>query len=496
MTLKFGTDGVRGVANSELTPELVLALGRAAARVVGGRRWVVGRDTRRSGPMLQAALAAGLTAEGVTVVDLGVLPTPAVAWSSATDRVPAAMISASHNPFSDNGVKLFVAGGRKLGDDLEERLEAELAALAGGPAPVSAPVEQGDVGPSAEGRIVIADPSVERRRLHVEAPTAGQMTGPPVGDQVGELVEDHAAAARYVEHLERVPLEGRRLDGLRVVVDCANGAAYETAPRVLQALGCDVTVLHARPDGTNINAGCGSTYPGDLQRAVPQRRAHLGLAFDGDADRVIAVDADGHLVDGDQLIGLLAIDRKQRGLLAEDTVVVTIMSNLGFRLGMERRGIRVIETQVGDRNVLEALEHGHWSLGGEQSGHIIFRDLATTGDGLLTGLQVLDAMARTGKSLGDLANLAMTRLPQVIVNVKVAERHPDLLEALAPHITAAEADLGGDGRVVVRASGTEPVVRVMVEAATREAAVGIADRLAEAVSKVNKAGVEAETASE
>ena len=486
MTLKFGTDGVRGVANSELTPDLVLALGRAAARVVGGRRWLIGRDTRRSGPMLQAALAAGLAAEGVTVVDIGVAPTPGVAWSSAADHVPAAMISASHNPFSDNGIKLFAAGGRKLSDDLEERLETELVTLTGSTTPASEPAESAPDASATEDRIVIVDPSVDRQRLHVEAQTAGQMTGPPVGAQVGELTHDTGAVDRYVEYLERTPLEGRRLDGLRVVVDCANGAAYETAPRVLQSLGCDVTVLHARPDGTNINAACGSTYPGDLQRAVPQRRAHLGLAFDGDADRVIAVDADGHLVDGDQLIGLLAIDRKQRGQLNEDTVVVTIMSNLGFRLGMERRGIRVIETQVGDRNVLEALEHGHWSLGGEQSGHIIFRDLATTGDGLLTGLQVLDAMARTGKSLGDLANLAMTRLPQVMVNVKVAERRPDLLDALAPFIAGAEADLGGDGRVVVRASGTEPVVRVMVEASTREVAVGVADRLAEAVSKVNK----------
>lgn len=489
MTLKFGTDGVRGEANSDLTPELVLALGRAAARVVGGRRWLVGRDTRCSGPLLQAALSAGLAAEGVAVLDLGVIPTPGVAWTSAKRGVPAAMLSASHNPFGDNGIKLFVAGGRKLSDELEERLEAELSDLLGtGEVPASAPAPPAaEASTTTPGVVTIVDSSVdEQPRLRVEAPTAGEVAGPPTGAHIGRLTSDPEAVERYVTYLERDVLDGRRLDGLRVVVDCANGAAYQSAPRVLQTLGCDVTLLHASPDGLNINAGCGSTYPADLQRAVPQHRAHAGLAFDGDADRVIAVDGDGHLVDGDQLIALLAIDRKQRGQLPNDTVVVTIMSNLGFRLGMERRGIRVVETQVGDRNVLEAMEHGHWSLGGEQSGHIIFRDLATTGDGLLTGLQVLDAIARTGKTLADLANLAMTRLPQVMVNVKVAQRRPDLLEALAPHIAAAEADLGGDGRVVVRASGTEPVVRVMVEASTRDNAVGIADRLAEAVSTVNR----------
>lgn len=485
MTLKFGTDGVRGVANSELTPELVLALGRAAARVMGGRRWLVGRDTRRSGPLLQAALSAGLASEGARVIDLGVIPTPGVAWMSAAESVPAAMISASHNPFGDNGIKLFASGGRKLSDDAEERLEAELAALADADVPTgTGPVE---ATATSDGRVVISEPSPERHAVHVEAQTAGEMAGPPEGARVGSITDDPGAIARYTEHLERSVLDGRRLDGLRVVVDCANGAASATAPRVLRTLGCDLTVLHAEPDGLNINDGCGSTHPADLQREVPRRRAHLGLAFDGDADRVIAVDAEGHLVDGDQLIALLAIDHKQRGELADDTVVVTIMSNLGFRLGMERRGIRVVETQVGDRNVLEALEQGRWSLGGEQSGHIIFRRIATTGDGLLTGLQVLDAMARTGRSLAELANLAMTRLPQVMVNVRVAERRPDLVERLAAPIAEAEAQLAGDGRVVVRVSGTEPVVRVMVEAGSREAAVGIADRLAEAVGRVSRA---------
>lgn len=464
MTLKFGTDGVRGVANTELTPELVLALGRAAARVVGGKRWLVGRDTRRSGPMLQAALTAGLAAEGATVVDVGVLPTPAVAWLSLADGVPAAVLSASHNPFGDNGVKCFAPGGTKLSDELEARLEAELSRLGG---------EHAEPGATTE-------PS-----LRVGALTAEEIAGPPSGAYVGDLSQAADAAERYVQHVHHDVSEGQRLDGMRVVVDCANGAASEVAPRVLRQLGCDLTVLHAQPDGLNINAGCGSTHPADLQRTVTRQRAQIGLAFDGDADRVIAVDAEGALVDGDQLIAICAIDRKQRGQLADDTVVVTVMSNLGFRLGMERRGIRVVETQVGDRHVLTALEQGGWSLGGEQSGHIIFRDLATTGDGLITSLQVLDVMARTGRSLADLAQGAMTRLPQVLLNVKVPDRHPDLVDALSPHIEQAQAELDGDGRVVVRASGTEPVVRVMVEAATRERAVAMADRLAETVAQVN-----------
>lgn len=466
MTLNFGTDGVRGVANTELTPELVLALGRTAARVMGGKRWLVGRDTRQSGPMLQAALSAGLTSEGSTVVAVGVMPTPGVAWLSATEGEPAAVVSASHNPFGDNGIKFFVAGGTKLSDDLEARLEGELSRLVGG-----------EIGGAHRN-----DPGV----LHVGAPMAEELAGPPVGEYVGRLTIDTAAADRYVEHLRTDVLEGRRLDAMRVVVDCANGAASAIAPRVLQALGCDVTVLNARPDGTNINRGCGSTHPADLAKTVPQRRAQVGFAFDGDADRVVAVDAEGHLIDGDHLIAMCAIDRKSRGLLADDTVVVTVMSNLGFRLGMERRGIRVVETQVGDRNVLAALEHGGWTLGGEQSGHIIFRDLATTGDGILTALQVLDVMSRTGQSLADLTNAAMTRLPQVLLNVRVTSRRADLLELLAPHVDAAEADLGGEGRVVVRASGTEPVVRVMVEASTREQAVALADRLAEAVAEINE----------
>ena len=360
MTLRFGTDGVRGVANRELTAELVLALGRAGGRVLAGpgASFLIGRDTRASGPMLQAALTAGLTAEGVDVVDLGVLPTPGVAWLSAADGVPAAVISASHNRYTDNGVKFFAAGGRKLDDSTEARLEDELDGLVHDGASVTA-------GPSLVGRVTTA---VEQRWRYADALVASLPEG--------------------------------ALTGLTVVLDCAHGAAYEVAPDVFGRLGASVHVIHASPDGLNINAGAGSTYPEALQAEVVARRADVGLAFDGDADRVLAVDAGGELVDGDQLIAVCALDRKARGLLPDDTVVVTVMANLGFRQAMAAAGVTLVETDVGDRYVLEALEKGGWSLGGEQSGHVIFRDQATTGDGTLTGLQLLDVMVRIREAAG------------------------------------------------------------------------------------------------
>ncbi|MEO6120728.1 MAG: phosphoglucosamine mutase, partial [Acidimicrobiales bacterium] len=343
---RFGTDGIRGVADVELTPELVHALGRAAARVMRADRFLVGRDPRRSGPALQAALSAGLAAEGCAVVDLGVLPTPAVAFGSATLGAPAAMVSASHNRFSDNGVKLFATGGHKLDDATEAAIEAELhAILAGRPAAATTPA--------------------------------------------GGIVIDTELLGTYVEHL-RSSLEGRRLSGLRVVLDCANGAASMVAPAVFAGLGAAVEVIADQPDGTNINQDCGSTHPEGLASAVAAAGADVGLAFDGDADRVLAVDRRGALVDGDQLLGLLALDRAARGRLVGGTVVVTVMANLGLRRAMVAAGISVQETPVGDRHVLAALATGGWSLGGEQSGHLIFPELATTGDGILTGLQVLD----------------------------------------------------------------------------------------------------------
>jgi len=433
---------VRGVANADLTPELVVALGRAAARVLGPGPFIVGRDTRVSGPLLRAALTAGITAEGDDVVDLGILPTPGVAALSAADGLPAAMLSASHNPFSDNGIKFFAAGGRKLGDDAERALEAEL------------------------DRVLRDGPPAE----------------PPTGADVGAITSGLGGRERY-EASVIATLEGRRLDGLRVVIDCAHGAAFAVAPSVLGRLGADVTVLNARPDGTNINAHCGSTHPEGLQHRVVAEDAQVGLAFDGDADRVLAVDHQGRLVDGDQLVALCALDRRDRGLLVGDTVVVTVMTNLGFRLAMAERGIKCVETQVGDRYVLEALEEGAWSLGGEQSGHVIFRDLATTGDGLLTGVQVLDVVARSGRSLAELAAV-MTRLPQVLRNVRVADRDGlDAADALWSEVRDAEAALGDHGRVLIRPSGTEPVVRVMVEAPTLEDAEAVTARLVAAVER-------------
>jgi len=426
---RFGTDGLRGVANVDLTPELLVALGRAAARTLGTERFLVGRDTRISGTMLQAALSAGLTAEGAEVTDLGMLPTPGVAWASATERHPAAMISASHNPFQDNGIKFFAPGGRKLSDDAEDRLEAELDRLLAGDA---------------------------------------RSRSAPVGAGVGR-VRYRDGRPGYVAALAAT-LDGRRLDGLSVVADCAHGAACSVAPEVLAALGVDLTSINDRPDGVNINDAAGSNYPAGLAAQVVARGADVGLAFDGDADRVVAVDADGNLVDGDQHLAMCAVDRLDRGLLAEKTVVATVMANLGFRRAMADHGITVVETKVGDRYVLDALEEGGWTLGGEQSGHVIFRDLATTGDGVLSGLQVLDVMARTGRSLAELAEV-MTRLPQVLRNVAVADRAglPGA-EAFWSELEAVRLRLGDDGRVLVRPSGTEPVVRVMVEALTADAA--------------------------
>ena len=466
MTLKFGTDGVRGEANTELTPELVLGLGRAAARVLcrpdpaGAARpvFLIGRDTRVSGPLLQAALAAGLAGEGVDVRDLGVLPTPGVAALAAASGTPAAVISASHNPFSDNGIKLFAAGGRKLSDETEEQLENELAAI-------------------LAGRVAPLDPAAG-----VALDTRGDRR--PTGGDVGRLEADSDGPAWYRRRLVD-SLEGRRLDGIRVAIDCANGAASVTAADVLRRAGAEVVaVLAADPDGRNINDGCGSTHPAGLQAEVVASGADVGLAFDGDADRVIAVDHTGAVVDGDQLIALCALDLRGRGRLAADTVVVTVMTNLGFRLAMGRHGISVHETQVGDRYVLEALDAGGWSLGGEQSGHVIFRDLATTGDGVLTGLQLLDLVLRSGRPLAELAAEAMVRLPQVLRNVRVADRDGlASAESVWAEVADAEGALGGSGRVLLRASGTEPLVRVMVEAPTSGEAEAVAERLVGAVTR-------------
>lgn len=427
--MKFGTDGVRGRANSELTASFALDLGRAAAQVLRASRAVVGGDSRLSTPMLEAAFVAGLATEGVEVHRLGVTPTPAVAFEAARLDAMGAVISASHNPYHDNGIKLFAVGGTKLADDVEARIEAQLAEL--GP-------------PSAE-------PGVVHGR--------------------GE------SSDAYVGHLLAV-LQGRDLTGLRVVVDAANGAASHLAADVFGHTGAQVVVINDRPDGRNINAHCGATDVAALRAIVTAERAHVGIALDGDADRLIAVDERGDVVDGDHVIAICAADLRDRGALVDDTVVVTVMTNLGFRLAMEAAGIHVVETAVGDRYVLEALVAGGYSIGGEQSGHVIFPEHATTGDGMLTALVLLDVLQRSGRQLSQLAGAAMTQLPQVLVNVPVAERRPHIADELADEIAAAQAELGDTGRILIRPSGTEPLVRVMVEAPTAEQAMATADRLA------------------
>jgi phosphoglucosamine mutase len=439
---RFGTDGVRGTANADLTAELALALGRAAARILPAPAFLVGRDTRRSGPLLQAAFSAGLATEGVDVIDVGVLPTPALALLSEKRGLPSAMISASHNPFGDNGIKLFSAQGTKLPVELEQEVEAELESI-------------------------IDDPDRPPRR--------------PTGHGVGRITVDAEAAHDYRGHLPTT-LDDRRLDGLVVVLDCAHGAASAFAPEVFAALGATVTTLAFEPDGTNINDGYGSTHPEALAKAVADIGADLGLAFDGDADRLVAVDNTGTVVDGDALLALFTVDLAERGKLAGDTVVITVMANLGFRRAMTTRGIAMRETPVGDRHVLAALDAEGLSLGGEQSGHIVFRQLATTGDGVLTGLALADLVVRKGKPLADLTAGLVIRVPQVLVNVVV--RNPGRLsqETLVWEVVAeVEAELGDTGRVLLRPSGTEPLVRVMVEAESEEQANDAVRRICQAV---------------
>ncbi|NLA34639.1 MAG: phosphoglucosamine mutase [Actinobacteria bacterium] len=442
--MRFGTDGIRGVANSQLTPELALRIGRATARILGGEIISIGRDTRWSGPMLEASFIAGACAEGASVEVLGVVPTPAVAFRSQVTGRPAVMISASHNPFADNGIKLFAAGGTKLSDEVQRQLEAELDRLA------------------VDG----ADPAAA-----------------PIGDQVGTVVSG-AVDAAYLDHVVATAVGGT-FAGLRVVLDCGHGASSAFAGAAFERLGAAVTVLNDAPNGRNINDGCGSTYPEGLAEAVLDTGADLGFAFDGDADRVVAVDGAGRIIDGDQLIAIAAIDLHARGALANDTVVVTVMTNLGFRIAMAERGIAVVDTAVGDRYVLEALDTGGHVLGGEQSGHVIFRDRATTGDGVLSAVAVADIVVRSGSTLADLADAAMTRLPQVLTNVRIAAPMPDVARRLAGPLADAAEALGDTGRVLVRPSGTEPVVRVMVEAADEAVAAEWAERLAADVAALD-----------
>ena len=439
MGLRFGTDGVRGDARADLTAEAAERLGRAGAEILGGQGFAVGRDTRASGPALAEAVHRGVAAAGGSSVDLGVLPTPAVARWCADRSVAGAVVSASHNPWFDNGVKFFASGGLKLDDAAQARVQARFEAVVAGAG-----------SPSGPASAAVRSEAKAARRGHVDAVAAS--------------------------------IGGRDLAGLSVVVDGANGAASAVGPECLRRLGASVRELNTSPDGRNINEGCGSTHPEGLRAAVVESGADAGVAFDGDADRVVAVDGAGNLVDGDQIIAVCALDRRRRGALPGPGVVVTVMANGGLCSALAAEGIEVVETAVGDRHVLEALDRRGLALGGEQSGHVIFRDLATTGDGLLTAVQLLDALKRSGRDLASLAAAAMTRRPQVLAEVRLDAPVGGLEARLAPAAAAAAERLAGAGRVLVRPSGTEPVVRIMVEADDHEAAQAEADRLASEVA--------------
>ncbi|MFX4272287.1 phosphoglucosamine mutase [Propionibacteriaceae bacterium Y1685] len=443
----FGTDGVRGRANEDLTAELALDLSVAAAHILGesgalARNPValVGRDPRASGEFLESAVVAGLASAGVDVVRLGVVPTPGVAWLvKHLGADLGVMLSASHNPMPDNGIKFFARGGHKLDDALEDAIE---------------------------------------RRM-------GESWQRPTGAGVGRITDNTAPVEQYVAHLVASLGEDETdaisLAGLKVVVDTANGAAFRTGPGALEVQGAEVITLHSDPDGLNINHECGSTHPESLQAAVVEHGADLGLAFDGDADRCLAVDADGSMVDGDQIMAILALAMKEAGTLAHDTVVATVMSNLGFLNAMREHGITVLQAKVGDRYVLSEMRRGGYSLGGEQSGHLIHARYATTGDGVLTGLHLAARMVATGKSLAELASV-MTKLPQVLVNVPGVDKARSTSDAVLNEAVASiTAELGSSGRVLLRPSGTEQLVRVMVEAETPERAQGVADNLAAVV---------------
>jgi phosphoglucosamine mutase len=434
----FGTDGVRGVANRDLTPELAFAIGRAAVAALGGEgrpRLVIGRDTRASGLMLESAMAAGACSAGGDVIRVGMVPTPAVAFMTPDlEARIGAVISASHNPAEDNGVKLFSGDGFKLPDEVEGEIERL--------------VREGD-GPR------------------------------PEGGAVGRIVDAVEEPDRYLDHL--VAAAEAPLDGMRIVVDGANGAAFRLGPEALRRLGARVEAINADPDGTNINAGCGAAHPDVVAAAVTELGADAGVAFDGDADRALFADADGVVIDGDQVLTACALSMQERGALAGDTVVVTVMSNLGLHLALDAARLTVLETQVGDRYVLEEMRRSGASLGGEQSGHVIFLDQATTGDGLLTAVRFLSLAARRGVSVRELASV-MQRFPQVLESVAVEDPAAAASSApVAAAVRAAEEALGKRGRVLVRPSGTEPVVRVMVEARTEDEARSHAGAIAAAV---------------
>ena len=440
----FGTDGIRGLANVDLTAELALDVAVAAAHILveslGDKskrpRAIVGQDSRASGEFLEAAVVAGLTSAGVDVYRVGVLPTPAIAFLVAESGADlGVMISASHNPAPDNGIKLFARGGEKLADSLEAAIEARM----------------------------------------------GEPWQRPTGAHVGRVIEDTSAREKYIAHLlKSVDVS---LSGIKVVVDCANGAASFVAPMALEKAGATVIAIANKPDGLNINDGVGSTHLDFLRDAVLKNKADIGIAHDGDADRCLAIDASGNVIDGDFILAILAQGFKSRGKLNEATVVATVMSNLGFLIAMKEAGINVVKTAVGDRYVLENLLENNYTLGGEQSGHIIMREFAGTGDGLLTALQLTAEMARSKKSLQELSKI-MNRFPQVLINVSgVAKEKLDSSTAIKAAVAKYEAELGDAGRILLRASGTESLVRVMVEAQSDNIATEIAEKLAAVVKE-------------
>jgi phosphoglucosamine mutase len=442
----FGTDGIRGVANRHpMTPELVLRVGRAVACLFRNskrrHRILIGRDTRLSGPMIEDALVAGICSMGVDALTVGVLPTPAVAFLTMDMKADAAiMISASHNPFEDNGIKIFQGNGLKLPDAAEARIEALIAS----------------------------------ERLGESAPS---------GAAIGRTNAIFGADGRYAVFLKNAFPKALSLDGLKIVVDCAHGAGYRIAPLVLEELGAEVIPMGNNPDGRNINQKCGAMHPEIVAAAVRKHKAHAGIALDGDADRVIFADEKGAVIDGDHIMAICAIDLKARRQLRKNTVVATVMSNMGFEIAMKEANIKLIRTQVGDRYILECMRQKGYNLGGEQSGHLIFLDHTTTGDGILSALQVLAVMKKKGRPLSELAAV-MSTLPQVLVNVTVERRRElDSIPIIRKAIADAEKKLAGKGRILVRFSGTQALCRVMIEGPSQKEITTMANELAEVIKK-------------
>lgn len=441
----FGTDGVRGVANEELTAELAFKLGQAATHVLknGNKspKIIVGKDTRISGDMLESALVAGICSVGGQAVSVGVVPTPAVAYLTRHLNADAGIvISASHNPVEFNGIKFFNYKGYKLADEKEERIEK-----------------------------IILD--------------HGEKIDLPTGNEIGMKATIENSGDLYIEFLKKII--DVDFKGLKIALDCANGAAYEVAPKIFQALGAEIEVLSNKPDGKNINLHCGSTHPENLQKLVKEKNCDLGLAFDGDADRLIAVDGDGEIVDGDKILTICGLDLKEKGKLKDDTIVVTVMSNMGLDIALKENGCRSLKTKVGDRYVLEAMLKGGYSLGGEQSGHVIFLDHNTTGDGLLTALQITSVLKHTGKNLKELASV-MNIYPQILVNAKVTNsKKYDYMDdsIIQEEIKKVEEHFHGKGRVLIRPSGTEPLVRVMIEGEKQEELEEIANNVAKIIEE-------------